>query len=157
MASQGGLTVAVIGRSRPDESALSAAHVAVAMPSPGASGEWAVMLASDDVRDGALAISLARRTKSQARAGLVLALFAFRSFFRFLAVFGLLAPGVRTFGGDRRRHGGRPSGAGHRSRSAGASQESHRTSHRLTGRLAKDDLIILPWEGPRSTIPMTVG
>jgi len=73
--SQGGGAVAVIGHPRTDEAALSAADVAVAMPSSGAGpGEWGVTLASDDVRHGALAISLARRTKYEARAGLVLAL-----------------------------------------------------------------------------------
>jgi Cu+-exporting ATPase len=73
--SQGGVTVAVIGHPRTDEAALSAADVAVAMPSlGGAPGEWAVMLASDDVRHGALAISLARRTKYESRTALVLAL-----------------------------------------------------------------------------------
>jgi cation transport ATPase len=72
---QGGLTVAVLGHPRTDEAALSAAQVAVAMPTHGgASGEWGVMLASDDVRDGALAISLARRTKNEARIGLIMAL-----------------------------------------------------------------------------------
>jgi Cu+-exporting ATPase len=72
--SQGGLTVAVLGHPRTDEAALSAAQVAVAMPTHGgASGEWGVMLASDDVRDGALAISLARRTRNDARTGLVMA------------------------------------------------------------------------------------
>jgi cation transport ATPase len=73
--SQGGVTVAVIGHPRTDEAALSAADLAVAMPSlGGAPGEWGVMLASDDVRHGALAISLARRTKYEARTALVLAL-----------------------------------------------------------------------------------
>jgi len=73
--SQGGVTVAVIGHPRTDEAALSASDVAVAMPSlGGAPGEWGVMLASDDVRHGALAISLARRTKYEARTALVLAL-----------------------------------------------------------------------------------
>jgi cation transport ATPase len=72
--SQGGVTVAVIGHPRTDEAALSAADIAVAMPSlGGAPGEWAVTLATDDVRRGALAISLARRTKYEARTGLVLA------------------------------------------------------------------------------------
>jgi P-type Cu+ transporter len=71
---QGGLTVAVLGHPRTDEAALSAAQVAVAMPAQGgASGEWGIMLASDDVRDGALAISLARRTKNDARIGLTMA------------------------------------------------------------------------------------
>jgi Cu+-exporting ATPase len=73
--SQGGVTVAVIGHPRTDEAALSASDVAVAMPSSGGGpGDWGVALASDDVRHGALAISLARRTKYEARAGLVLAL-----------------------------------------------------------------------------------
>ncbi len=72
---QGGVTVAVLGNPRTDEAAMAAADVPVAMPSPGgASGEWGVMLASDDVRDGALAISLARRTKNEARTALVLAI-----------------------------------------------------------------------------------
>jgi hypothetical protein len=45
------------------------------MPSLGGGpGDWGVTLASDDVRHGALAISLARRTKYEARTGLVLAL-----------------------------------------------------------------------------------
>jgi cation transport ATPase len=71
---QGGVTVAVLGSPRTDEAAMSAADVPVAMPSVGgASGEWGVMLASDDVRDGALAISLARRTKNEARTSLILA------------------------------------------------------------------------------------
>jgi P-type Cu+ transporter len=73
--SQGGVTVAVIGHPRTDEAALSASDVAVAMPSLGGpTGEWGVTLASDDVRHGALAISLARRTKYEARTALVLAL-----------------------------------------------------------------------------------
>jgi cation transport ATPase len=88
---QGGLTVAVIGRSRPDEAVLSAAHVAIALPSPGASGEWAIMLASDDVRDGALALSLARRAKGQARTALIFALTPPIAF-SVVAAFGLFVP-----------------------------------------------------------------
>jgi Cu+-exporting ATPase len=73
--SQGGVTVAVIGHPRTDEAALTAANIAVAMPSHGGTpGDWAVSLASDDVRHAALAISLARRTKYDSRTGLVLAL-----------------------------------------------------------------------------------
>src|SRR5262249_54162854 len=72
---QGGMTVAVLGHPRMDEAALSAAQVAVALPAQGgASGEWGIMLASDDVRDGALAISLARRTENEARTGLIMAM-----------------------------------------------------------------------------------
>jgi cation transport ATPase len=89
---QGGVTVAVLGHPRTDEAALAAAHVAVAMPAQGgASGEWGVMLASDDVRDGALAISLARRTKHEARTGLIMAL-APGIALTLAVVFGLLPP-----------------------------------------------------------------
>ena len=99
---QGGVTVAVLGHPRTDEAALSAANVAVAMPALGKTpGEWGVMLASDDVRDGALAISLSRRTKHEARTALVLALSP--GVFSALAVaFGLLpaayAPVAALFG-----------------------------------------------------------
>ena len=87
---QGGVTVAVLGNPRTDEAAMSAADVPVAMPSlGGASGEWGVMLASDDVRDGALAISLARRTKNEARTALILAL-APGSLLALAVAFGLL-------------------------------------------------------------------
>jgi P-type E1-E2 ATPase len=89
---QGGMTVAVLGHPRTDEAALAAAHVAVAMLAQGgASGEWGVMLASDDVRDGALAISLARRTKHEARTGLIMAL-APGIALALAVVFGLLPP-----------------------------------------------------------------
>ena len=88
---QGGMTVAVLGNPRTDEAAMSAADVPVAMPSlGGASGEWGVMLASDDVRDGALAISLARRTKNEARTALILAL-APGSLLALAVAFGLFA------------------------------------------------------------------
>ena len=62
------------------------------MPSPGrVPGEWGVMLASDDVRDGALAVSLAHRTKNDARLGLLLAVVPGAA--AALAVaFGLLSP-----------------------------------------------------------------
>jgi Cu+-exporting ATPase len=82
----------VLGHPRVDESTLSAADVAVAMPGAGATpGEWGVMLASDDVRDGALAISLARRTKHDARVSLILAL-APGVVAAVAVAFGLLAP-----------------------------------------------------------------
>jgi cation transport ATPase len=89
---QGGVTVAVLGHPRTDEAALSAAQVAVAMPAQGAaSGEWGIMLASDDVRDGALAISLARRTKNDARTGLIMAM-APGILLALAVAFGLLPP-----------------------------------------------------------------
>ena len=69
-----GNRVAVIGHSSIDEAALSAADVAIALSSAGsASGEYEVALASDDVRDAALAIALARRTRIEARVGFGLA------------------------------------------------------------------------------------
>jgi len=96
---QGGVTVAVLGSPRSDEAALSAADVAIAMPGlGGASGEWGVMLASDDVRDGALALSLARRTKHQARTGLILAL-APGVLFSLAVAFGLLPPAYAVLAG----------------------------------------------------------
>jgi cation transport ATPase len=95
---QGGLAVAVIGRSRPDEAALSAAQVAVAMPSAGASGEWAVMVESEDVQDAALAIAFPRLTKNQARTGLLLALVPPVAF-TVLAAFALLPPALGPLSG----------------------------------------------------------
>ncbi|HEY3593854.1 MAG TPA: HAD family hydrolase, partial [Polyangiaceae bacterium] len=134
---QGGLTVAVVGRSRADEAVLSAAHVAVALPSHGgASGEWAVMLASDDVRDGALAISFARRTKSQARKALIFAL-APPVVFSLVAAFGFLPPVL----GPLAAIAGAMAATLH-ARTAerdGLLQvpDARRNSLRLTGRLAK--------------------
>lgn len=68
-----GAGVAVIGHPRVDEQALSAADVAVALSAAGAPGDHAVTLASDDVRDAAIALALARRSRIEARAGLALA------------------------------------------------------------------------------------
>jgi Cu+-exporting ATPase len=134
---QGGLTVAVVGRSRPDEAALSAAHVAVALPSPGGpSGEWAIMLASDDVRDGALAISLARRAKNQARTGLIFAL-APPIAFSLVAAFGLFAPALGPLAAIA---GAVAATVYARATERGGllpARETHRSSHRLSGRLAK--------------------
>jgi P-type E1-E2 ATPase len=133
---QGGLTVAVVGRSRADEGALSAAHVALAMPPHGASGEWAVMLASDDVRDAALAISLARRCKSRARTSLVLAL-APPIVFSLLAAFALLPPAFGPLaaiaGAMAAALHARPSERGR----SGAAPDAPLVSHPFTGRLAK--------------------
>lgn len=69
-----GSSVAVIGHHPIDEGALGAADVAIALGSAGApGGEFEVALASDDVRDAALALALARRTRIEARVGLGLA------------------------------------------------------------------------------------
>jgi len=73
--SEGGAFVAVLGRSPTDDVALSAADVSIALGAAGASSsEWAVGLASDDVRDAAYAVRIAHRTRAEARLGFVLAL-----------------------------------------------------------------------------------
>ncbi len=73
--SESGATVAVVGRAGSDDSALGAADVAVALEAAGSTmGEWAVMLAGDDVRDAARAVVLAKRSRNQARTALVVGL-----------------------------------------------------------------------------------
>jgi P-type E1-E2 ATPase len=70
---EGGQLVAAIGHPSSDDGALGAAGVSVAMDAAGRpAGEWGVTLASDDVRDAALALSLAHVARDRAR--LVLAL-----------------------------------------------------------------------------------
>jgi Cu+-exporting ATPase len=71
---EAGMSVAVLGHAGVDDGALGAADVAVALRAAGsAPGEFAVCLASDDVRDAALALALAHRTRTEARVGLGLA------------------------------------------------------------------------------------
>jgi P-type Cu+ transporter len=63
---EGGSVVAVIGHPAIDDGALGAADVAVAVGSAGSTpGEWAIALASDDVRDAARALSIPRATRSR--------------------------------------------------------------------------------------------
>jgi P-type E1-E2 ATPase len=64
---EGGHLVAVIGHPASDDGALGAADVAVAMGAPRAVGEWGVWLASDDVRDAALALSIAHGARDRSR------------------------------------------------------------------------------------------
>ena len=72
---EAGMSVAVLGHAAVDELALGAADVAVALRAAGSTpGDFAVTLASDDVRDGALALALAHRTRQEARVGLGLAM-----------------------------------------------------------------------------------
>jgi P-type E1-E2 ATPase len=72
---EGGHVVAVLGHPANDDGALGAADVAIAMGAAGSSpGEWTVQLASDDVRDAALALSIARATRDRARRVFVIAL-----------------------------------------------------------------------------------
>ncbi len=71
---EAGSRVAVFGRSA-DALALTAADVAVALDAAGASsGDWAVSLVGDDIRDAALALTLAHRARADARTALALAL-----------------------------------------------------------------------------------
>ncbi|MEO7330025.1 MAG: hypothetical protein ABI193_15730, partial [Minicystis sp.] len=72
---ESGMSVAVLGHPGADDAALGAADVAVALGAAGSTpGDYAVSLASDDVRDAALSLALAHRTRLEARMGLALAL-----------------------------------------------------------------------------------
>ncbi len=69
---EGGHVVAVLGHPDADDAALGAADIAVAMASAGATpGEWSVALASDDVRDSAFALKVARALRDRARTALL--------------------------------------------------------------------------------------
>jgi cation transport ATPase len=71
--SEAGSVVAVVGHASGDDGALAAADVAVAMSAAGSTpGEWAVALASDDVRDAALALSIPHAARDRARATVAL-------------------------------------------------------------------------------------
>ena len=64
----GGRVVAAIGHPSSDDGALGAADVAVAMTAAGAApSEWGVALASDDVRDAALALTVPRACRERAK------------------------------------------------------------------------------------------
>jgi P-type Cu+ transporter len=64
----GGRVVAAVGHPSSDDGALGAADVSVAMIAAGAApGEWAVALASDDVRDAALALTIPRACRERAK------------------------------------------------------------------------------------------
>ena len=71
--SEAGGVVAVIGHAAGDDEALGAADVAVAMSAAGSTpGEWAVALASDDVRDAAMALAIPHAARDRARAAIAL-------------------------------------------------------------------------------------
>ena len=71
--SEGGNVVAVIGHPVGDDGALGAADVAVAMNAAGSTpGEWAVSLASDDVRDAATALAIPHAARDRARVAIAL-------------------------------------------------------------------------------------
>jgi len=70
---EGGPVVAVIGHPQTDDAALGAADVAVALGAAGSTpGEWSVSLASDDVRDAARALSLAKGARDRSRIAMAL-------------------------------------------------------------------------------------
>jgi cation transport ATPase len=71
--SEAGSLVAVVGHAAGDDGALGAADVAVAMSAAGSTpGEWAVALASDDVRDAAMALAIPHAARDRARATIAL-------------------------------------------------------------------------------------
>lgn len=92
--SDGGAVVAVIGRSPIDDVALGAADVSVTLRAAAASNaDFGIGLATDDVRDAARALRIARRARDDARAAL--ALTAVPPTLAVLAVaFGLLSPAL---------------------------------------------------------------
>ncbi|NUP12588.1 MAG: HAD-IC family P-type ATPase [Polyangiaceae bacterium] len=72
--SESGESVAVLGHTPLDDAALAAADVSVALAAAGAAtSEHDIDLASDDLRDAAVAIALAKRTRVEARVGFGLA------------------------------------------------------------------------------------
>ncbi len=71
---EGGDVVAVLGHPAADDSALGAADVSVALDAAGASpGEWAVALASDDVRTAAEALTFPRLARERSIRAMVVA------------------------------------------------------------------------------------
>jgi P-type E1-E2 ATPase len=88
---EGGNVVSVIGHPAIDDAALAAADVAVAMGAAGATpGEWAVSLASDDVRDAAQALAIPH--VARARIGWTIALGAAPGLMAMLAIAFGVAP-----------------------------------------------------------------
>ena len=70
----GGRLVAAVGHPSSDDGALGAADVSVAMTAAGAApGEWGVALASDDVRDAALALTVPRACRERAKTATLVA------------------------------------------------------------------------------------
>ncbi len=72
---EGGHVVAVLGHASSDDGALGGADTSVALAALGTSpSEWSAQLASDDVRDATLALTLPRAEKERARRALLFAL-----------------------------------------------------------------------------------
>jgi len=78
--------------------ALGAADVAVAMTAAGSTpGEWAVALASDDVRDAASALTIPHLARERARAAIVLG--SAPGLVALLAIgFGIASPAIAPLG-----------------------------------------------------------
>ncbi|MDB4940784.1 MAG: Lead, cadmium, zinc and mercury transporting ATPase, partial [Labilithrix sp.] len=69
-----GRVVAALGHPSSDDGALGAADVSVAMSAAGAApGEWSAALASDDVRDAALALTVPRACRERAKTAALIA------------------------------------------------------------------------------------
>lgn len=91
---EGGHVVAALGHPSSDDGALGAADVSIAMGAAGAApGEWSIALASDDVRDAALALSIARGCRDRAKTTLVIGAAA-QALATFTIAFGLAPPAI---------------------------------------------------------------
>jgi cation transport ATPase len=95
---EGGGVVAVVGHPLRDDGALGAADVAVAMTAAGSTpGEWAVALASDDVRDAASALTIPHVARERARTAIVLGVAP--GLVALLAIgFGIASPAIAPLG-----------------------------------------------------------
>jgi cation transport ATPase len=71
----GGHVVAVLGHPADDAGALAAAEVSVALGAAGSTaGDWGVSLASEDVRDAARALAIARECRERTKVAIILGL-----------------------------------------------------------------------------------
>lgn len=95
---EGGSVVAVVGHPLRDDGALGGADVAVAMTAAGSTpGEWAVALASDDVRDAASALTVPHVARERARTAIVLG--AAPGLVALMAIgFGIASPAIAPLG-----------------------------------------------------------
>jgi len=90
----GGRVVAAVGHASSDDGALGAADVAVAMGAAGsAPGEWGASLASDDVRDAALALTIPRACRERAKNAVIIGLAA-QALSSLVIAFGVASPVV---------------------------------------------------------------
>jgi P-type E1-E2 ATPase len=72
---EGGRVVAALGHPGDDDAALFAAPVSIALGAAGGTpGEWSIALASDDIRDAARALSIAREARERTKIAIALGL-----------------------------------------------------------------------------------